>query len=595
MPDIRTFFATCPKTIEGLLRKELLDLGAEDVKETRAGVHFKGSLKTAYRICLWSRLANRVLLHLGTLRAADPDDLYEQVYHRLDWNDHLEADGSLAVDFVSVGSNQFHSHYAALRVKDAVVDQFSHRFGYRPNVDTRQPDIRINVLMKKDQARVSLDLAGESLHRRGYRTQAGEAPLKENLAAALLLRAGWPQLAHEHRSILDPMCGSGTLLMEAALMALDRAPGLTRSYFGFLGWKQHDPKRFTALMEEATRRAEAGVQKNQSLFYGFDWDQRVLDRAAANAVRADLSSFMHFECRDLKHLSPPDLPRPGFLMVNPPYGKRMGGKRALQDLYHAFGDRLKSHFQGWRVSVLTANPDLAKHMGVRAGKIYHFYNGSLPCKLLNFEIYESPDAPGNPPGPTQPQKGQNDPSTQKRRGNRPTKIVSGGQTGADRAALDVAIRFNIPHGGWVPKGRRAEDGRISDRYQVREMPTGRYRRRTEQNIIDSDGTLIFSFGTPKGGSELTLELAKKHRRPHLHLDLESVSPGDAARRVIAFIERHNIAVLNVAGPRASEAPRIYSAVSHVLDKVLRKGEKIMPPNKTRTKASNPSRRQESGL
>jgi len=240
MAHNRSFFATCPKSIEGLLREELLGLGAMDVRETRAGVHFKGDLKTAYRICLWSRLTNRVLLYIDAFEARTPDDLYHQIYSRIDWHAPLAVEGTLAVDFNSTDTNGFHSQYAALRVKDAVVDQFTRRFGRRPDVDTRHPHLRINLFMKGHRATVSIDLTGESLHRRGYRTQSGEAPLKENLAAAVLLRAGWPQMAREASVILDPMCGSGTLLIEAALMALDIAPASKRTYFGFLGWKQHD-------------------------------------------------------------------------------------------------------------------------------------------------------------------------------------------------------------------------------------------------------------------------------------------------------------------------------------------------------------------
>ena len=389
MSDVRSFFATCPKTLEGLLAQELVDLGAQKVRQTRAGVHFTGDLKTAYRVCLWSRLANRVLLPLCTATAETPDQLYAQVYHQIDWHRHLDVDGSLAVDFTSTGSNRFHSHYAALRVKDAVVDQFLHRFGRRPDVNTQTPHVRINVFMKHYEATLSLDLAGESLHRRGYRTQGGEAPLKENLAAAVLIRAGWPQMASENRPILDPMCGSGTLLLEAALMALDRAPALDRTWFGFSGWSQHDPVAFKDLHLEAKARAEQGAQKDTSLFLGFDKDQAALVRARSNTARAGLSDRVRFHHRDIRQLKAPEVPAPGLVVTNPPYGERMGEKRFLEDLYQALGRSLKTHFNSWEAGILTANPDLAKQMGIRAKKIYRFYNGALPCQLLNFEIHES--------------------------------------------------------------------------------------------------------------------------------------------------------------------------------------------------------------
>ncbi|MDZ7698157.1 MAG: bifunctional 23S rRNA (guanine(2069)-N(7))-methyltransferase RlmK/23S rRNA (guanine(2445)-N(2))-methyltransferase RlmL [Deltaproteobacteria bacterium] len=389
MAHIRSFFANCPKSIEGLLREELLGLGAMDVRETRAGVHFRGDLKTAYRICLWSRLTNRVLLSLDAFEARTPDDLYHQVYSRIDWHDHLAVDGTLAVDFNSTGTHAFHSQYAALRVKDAVVDQFNHRFGRRPDVDTRHPHLRINLFMKGQQATVSIDLAGESLHRRGYRTQSGEAPLKENLAAAVLIRAGWPRMTREHSVMLDPMCGSGTLPIEAALMALDIAPAMKRTYFGFLGWKKHDQDIYATLIKEAVQRAESGRTKSGCRFFGFDRDPDAITQAASNASAAGISRIVRFECGPIKDMKPPEASKPGLLITNPPYGERLGEKNALMQLYRTFGERLRAGFNGWKVSVLTANPELAKQMGIRAGKQYRLYNGALPCRLFNFEVHES--------------------------------------------------------------------------------------------------------------------------------------------------------------------------------------------------------------
>lgn len=389
MAGKEAFFATCPKGLEGLLTQELTGLDAVHVRPTRAGVHFKGDLTTAYRVCLWSRLANRILLPLCTFKAETPDQLYHHVYHQIDWDRHLDVDGSLAVDFAAKGANGFHSHYAALRVKDAVVDQFNHRFGRRPDVDTRKPHIRIDVFMNHSQATLSLNLAGESLHRRGYRLQAGEAPLKENLAAALLLRAGWPRMARAHRPLLDPMCGSGTLLIEAALMAMDRAPALERTWFGFSGWKQHDPEAFSLLLEEARARAGQGAKTDISFFFGFDKDKTALAHAQANVARAGLSRVIHLRHGDIRQLKAPDVPEPGLMVTNPPYGERMGEKKALEPLYQELGRCLKTHFTGWQAGVLTANPDLAKHMGLRARKIYRFFNGALPCRLLNFDIHES--------------------------------------------------------------------------------------------------------------------------------------------------------------------------------------------------------------
>jgi 23S rRNA (guanine2445-N2)-methyltransferase / 23S rRNA (guanine2069-N7)-methyltransferase len=389
MSKLFTFFATCPKGVEEILYKELVSLGAQKPKQTRAGVHFKGFLETAYRVCLWSRLANRILLPLEHFTALTPDDLYDRVRSMVNWHDHVETDGYLAVDFTARNSNGFHSHYAALRVKDAIVDQFKERFGNRPSVDTAIPDIRVNVYMKQNQATLSLDLSGDSLHKRGYRVEGGAAPLKENLAAAILIRAGWPDIAQKGGTLIDPMCGSGTLLIEAAMMAFDVAPGLGRKYFGFLKWKQHDQVVWKNLLDEAIEREERGTEGREVLFFGFDADKQVITQARSNASSAGLLEFIQFYCRDLDTLKAPGISESGLVIANPPYGERMGEKESLESLYHCLGERLKEGFSGWRASVFTANPNLAKHMGIRAKKQYKFFNGALSCKLLNFEIHES--------------------------------------------------------------------------------------------------------------------------------------------------------------------------------------------------------------
>jgi 23S rRNA (guanine2445-N2)-methyltransferase / 23S rRNA (guanine2069-N7)-methyltransferase len=383
------FFATCPKGIEELLYIELAGLGVQGSRQTRAGVHFEGNLETAYRICLWSRLANRVFVPLAHFRAKTTDELYDQVRLHVNWHDHLEVDGSLAVDFVATGSNRFHTHYAALRIKDAIVDQFSERFGKRPSVDTERPDIRINLYMKHDSATLGLDISGESLHRRGYRMEAGAAPLKENLAAGVLIRAGWPEFAQKGAALVDPMCGSGTLLIEAAMIAFDIAPGLKRKYFGFTNWKQHDKALWRLLLQEAGQRAKAGATGSPPIFAGADSDPDAIRLARANAGRAGLSEYISFEVKDVKFLNAPQAAQPGLVVANPPYGERLGDKKALGSLYSSLGERLKEGFQGWHAAILTANPDLCKNMGIRSRKHYQFYNGTLSCRLLNFEIEES--------------------------------------------------------------------------------------------------------------------------------------------------------------------------------------------------------------
>jgi len=380
--ETRRFFATAPKGVTDLLATELTGLGATSVSDNRAGVEFDGTLETAYRACLWSRLANRILLPLAEFPAADPDALYEGC-QAIDWSTHMDAGGSLAVD-VNVSSSKItHNHYAALRIKDAVVDQFNASVGSRPSVDTDRPDLRINAYILRDVVRLYIDLSGTSLHQRGYRLGTGEAPLKENLAAAILLRAGWPEIAKQGGALVDPMCGSGTLVFEAAMMAGDVAPGLERTHFGLTRWKQHDDTLWQTLLTEAMKRETEGVKHLPTLL-GFDADYRVLDRARENAERVGIESitFAHQDLFDFRH----DFPKFGLVVTNPPYGKRLLDSGDLPRLYAALGQVLRSHFQGWQASVFTEDAALGKSIGIRSHRQHTLYNGAIVCKLLHFAI-----------------------------------------------------------------------------------------------------------------------------------------------------------------------------------------------------------------
>lgn len=378
------FFATCPKGLESLLAEELRSLGAEAVKETRAGVAFAGPLGLAYRACLWSRLASRVLLALKTFPAASPDTLYAGV-QTVDWTDHLGPDNTLAVDFSTSGSAITHSHYGALKVKDAIVDQLRDRFGTRPSVDKERPDVRVNVYLHNDEATLSLDLSGESLHRRGYRAQGVAAPLKENLAAALLLRAQWPAIAARGGPFIDLMCGSGTLPIEAALMAADIAPGLLRPHFGFLRWRGHDESLWAPLVAEAQARREAGMEKLPPI-RGYDRDRAAVRAALENVARAGLQKHVHIERRDLADCVPEAGAAPGLVMANPPYGERLGEQQELPALHAALGEAMKRCYEGYQAAAFTANPALGKHLGLRARRMHTLYNGALECKLLHFDV-----------------------------------------------------------------------------------------------------------------------------------------------------------------------------------------------------------------
>jgi len=380
------FFATCPKGLEGLLHAELAGFGANDVKETVAGVAFAGTLETAYRACLWSRLASRILMTLEVVPAADAAALYAGVLE-LPWERHLGPDGTLAVDFTGTSEQISHTLFGAQKVKDAVVDRFRERTGRRPSVDLRNPDLRVNVHLAGAAARVSLDLSGESLHKRGYHDETVEAPLKENLAAAILLRAGWPAIAAAGGPLLDPMCGSGTLAIEAALLAGDIAPGLLRASFGFQRWPGHDAALWERLLGEARTRREAGLRRFPAIV-GTDHDPSAVRAALANAARAGLAGRVHIEKRELADAVPPKSRSgaAGLVATNPPYGQRLGSETELRPLYETIGAVLRERFEGWKAAILTGNPGLALRTGIRATKSYTLFNGALECRLFIIDV-----------------------------------------------------------------------------------------------------------------------------------------------------------------------------------------------------------------
>ncbi|WP_027857212.1 bifunctional 23S rRNA (guanine(2069)-N(7))-methyltransferase RlmK/23S rRNA (guanine(2445)-N(2))-methyltransferase RlmL [Marinobacterium jannaschii] len=383
----KKFFLTCPKGIEALLAEELASLGISDVRQTVAGVWFEGELVDAYRVCLWSRLANRVLYPLAECDVASAQHLYDGV-QQVNWLDHLRASGSLTIDFTGRSEVINNTQFGAQKVKDAIVDQIRTLTGNRPSVDRKQPDLRVNVHLSRDRAVIALDLSGDSLHRRGYRLQAGMAPMKENLASAVLMRSGWPGIATQHPLMLDPMCGSGTLLIEAAMMVADIAPGLLRRQFGFDRWLLHRKPEWQALLDEAEQRREAGLATLQHRFVGRDMDGRVLISARDNAKRAGLDAYIQFEKGRLEDLKAESLPahEAGFLISNPPYGERLGENNQLKFLYRHLGDLLKQQFGGWLASIFTGNPDLCKVMGLRAEKQYKLYNGSIESRLYLYPI-----------------------------------------------------------------------------------------------------------------------------------------------------------------------------------------------------------------
>lgn len=384
MTEQLRLFATAPKGITQLLFTELDQLGATELREQPAGVEFSADLATAYKICLWSRTASRILLPLGQFPAADPDALYSGV-QQIDWAEHFDAEATIAIDFVTRSSKIQHSQFGAQKVKDAIVDQFRAATGERPSVDIQSPDIRINCFLQYDEATVYLDLSGDALHRRSYRQKGGAAPLKENLAAAILLRAGWPELAQQGYGLVDPMCGSGTLLIEAAMIAADIAPGLLRERYGFQAWHKHDGKLWDGLVADAGQRRELGLEK-LPLIFGYDSHPKAIEFAQMNAEVMGLDEHLRIHRREVAALRRPVQIEKGLLVTNPPYGERLGDKETLGELYQELGGRLKAEFTGWKAAVFSGNPELAKQMGIRAQRMHNMFNGALPCKLLRFDI-----------------------------------------------------------------------------------------------------------------------------------------------------------------------------------------------------------------
>jgi 23S rRNA (guanine2445-N2)-methyltransferase / 23S rRNA (guanine2069-N7)-methyltransferase len=378
------FFAACPRGVSDLLASELRALGIAVTREHPAGVSFVGPLEHAYLACLQSRTASRVLQTIATV----PLDTVEAMYDALKeirWEEHLAPQGTLAIDVVGESPDWLrHSQFAAQKAKDAIVDRFRARTGERPSVDLASPDLRVSLRLARSHATVGIDLSGEPLHRRGYRVSGVEAPLKETLAAALLLRCGWPEIAAQGGGFADPMCGSGTFVIEAAMIAADFAPGLMRRRFGFERWLQHDAAAWASLREAALERRNLPALGRGRL-RGFDRDQSAVRASIANANRAGLGDYLSFERRDITRLPQAQEPT-GLVVVNPPYGARLEDEATLAATYADLGHALIERFPGWEAGVFTGNPPLGRALRLRAYRAHTFFNGPIECRLLRFEL-----------------------------------------------------------------------------------------------------------------------------------------------------------------------------------------------------------------
>ncbi|EPM0599974.1 bifunctional 23S rRNA (guanine(2069)-N(7))-methyltransferase RlmK/23S rRNA (guanine(2445)-N(2))-methyltransferase RlmL [Klebsiella pneumoniae] len=382
---MNSLFASTARGLEELLKTELEGLGATDCQVVQGGVHFQGDTRLLYQSLMWSRLASRIMLPLGECRVYSDLDLYLGV-QAIPWTEMFNPGATFAVHFSGLNDEIRNSQYGALKVKDAIVDSFTRKNLPRPNVDRESPDLRINVWLNKETAHISLDLSGEGLHLRGYRDGTGMAPIKENLAAAIVMRSGWVP----GTPLLDPMCGSGTLLIEAAMLATDRAPGLHRGHWGFGGWAQHDDGIWKEVKAEAQTRARQRLAAYESRFYGSDVDARVIERARRNARRAGIGELIDFDVKDVAQLNNP-LPKGpyGTVISNPPYGERLESEPALIALHSLLGRIMKSQFGGWNLSVFSASPELLSCLQLRADKQFKAKNGPLDCVQKNYHLAES--------------------------------------------------------------------------------------------------------------------------------------------------------------------------------------------------------------
>ena len=381
---MKQLFATTARGFEELLKSELTELGAQDAKVAQGGVHYWADDETLYRTLLWSRLSSRILLPIVQAKVFSDLDLYSAVVG-VNWLDYFDEKVHFFVDFNGTNQEIRHTQFGAMRVKDGIVDYFERHGRARPNVDKEQPDIRIHAYLNRDDVVLSLDLSGDALHIRGYREDTGKAPLRETLAAAIVLRSGW----QKGTPLVDPMCGSGTLLIEAAQMEAQIAPQLYRLHWGFDFWQGHNQAAWEKVKEEALALAEAEKQReNPPHFYGFDLDHRVLQKAKQNAKNAGVAHLMQWQQGDVAAIKNPSPNVAGTVICNPPYGERLGTTPALIALYSVFGQRLKQQFAGWNASIFSGEPSLLDCLRLRSHRQFKAKNGPLDCVQKNYQIAE---------------------------------------------------------------------------------------------------------------------------------------------------------------------------------------------------------------
>ena len=368
---------TCPLHIEKLLYQELRSFGYRDLKPSAGKVLLEAPLEAGFQICLWSRLANRVLLQVGEWDGKDGDSIYQNA-REFSWQDHLQSNQTFAISFHGTNQHIRHPHYGSQRVKDGLVDHFRDSSGIRPNVDPKNPEVSFWAHLEADQLKLSLDFSGVSLHQRGYRQHQGSTSLKENLAAALLWQCGWPMKAKHGDTLLDPMCGSGTILAEGLLMAADWAPGLIRKKFGFQAWRGFEFETWKRLRQEAIERRADGLNGLPPIIGG-DHSEQAIGQTKSNLQRLGVIDHVVLESKELALWEPNH--EKGLLLSDPPYGERIGKTSEIKKIYRTLGQLRQQRFLNWEFSVILAEESPWEEFQLRYDKRHSFRNGSIPCQL----------------------------------------------------------------------------------------------------------------------------------------------------------------------------------------------------------------------
>ena len=374
------FFASCPIGMSDLVEKELKDMGLKTWEKTMGGVVFESNWEGCYKANLNSRYASRILKPLLDFPAYSAEEIYNNV-RKHDFTKYIKPDQTIAIDAVVKDCRIPDQRFLAMKVKDAIVDQFRDKYGVRPDVSNENPDLRIHIKGYKNQYHMALDTSGQSLFMRGYRTKTGEAPLKENLAAGLIGLTGWDRKS----PLLDVFCGSGTILIEAAMMAANMAPGIHRERFGFMNLLDYDESVWLKVVDEAESQE---LETLDFKLFGYDHDKRVIEIAKGNARNAGVLKFIDFKATPISIAAPPIEDTTGTIIANPPYGARIGDEDNLKDVYRDLGFTLKTRFDGWDAWILSGNKELLAEMKLKSTQKFYLMNGNIECRLLKYEMYK---------------------------------------------------------------------------------------------------------------------------------------------------------------------------------------------------------------